>query len=69
MRFLAWKYVSEVKIIKVIARVCVCVHVACVYTIPHLPATHTKLAPWLGGGQPSLHFLQGLTSSEATRIT
>lgn len=34
---------------KVIARVCV--HVACVYTITHLPATHTKLEQWLGGGQ------------------
>ena len=39
MRFLAWKYVSEVKIIKVIARVCVCARCLCVHYSP--PPRHT----------------------------
>lgn len=48
---------------------CVRARTLLVCTLFPTSPTHTKLAQWLGGGQPPLRFLQGLTSPEATRIT
>lgn len=68
MRFLAWKYISEVKINKwlhvcVRARTCLCAHYS-----PHLAHAH-QTGTVVGRRTTSFRFLQGLTSPEAARIT